>query len=105
MGIDKFEQENSSITDEPLQMQNAHELAFSEDIKDAHLLSFENRIGTRKAIFVKDSTMSRKEEPRDTISSDITVVRGVEDVTSFGQKQQEDTKPDTMEYEISGENQ
>ena len=105
MGNDKFEQENSSITDEPLQMQNAHELAFSEDIKDAHLLSFENRIGTRKAIFLKDSTKSRKEEPCDTISSDITVARGVEDVTSFDQKQQEDTKPDTMEYEISGENQ
>ena len=100
VGNDTFEQESSSITDQPLQMQNAGELEINEEIKDAHLLSFENRIGTRKAIFLKDSAASRKDE-----QCDIVVARNAEDISSFGQEKYEDAVPDTMEFEISGEDQ
>ena len=100
VGNDTFEQESSGITDEPLQMPNAGELEFNENIKDARLLSFENRIGTRKTIFLKDSAALRKDE-----QCDIVVARNVEDISLFGQEKHEDAVPDTMEFQISGEDQ
>ena len=105
----ELEQKNSGITSEQFPMQNAEELLFNKDVKEAHLLTFENTIGSRKTIFVKDA-----EEPASTDESqesfivetgfDVSV-GGVEDITLFGKVQNENTKPDTLECEISGEDQ
>ena len=84
----ELEHKNTDVTNEQFPMQNAEELVFNEDVKDAQLLTFANKVGSRKTIFVKDGT---------------TAVRRVEEVILFGDAQIENTKPDTLECEISGE--
>jgi hypothetical protein len=86
-----LKQKNLGNGDEEFAMQNGE--VFSEDIKDAHLLEFENKIGSRKTIFVKDVV-----EPVDVVNDESEEsfvekksldVKGNEEVPAFGENESE----------------
>ena len=51
---DDLKQKNLDIVSDEFEMRKGE--VFHEDIKEAHLLTFDNKIGSRKTIFVKDVT-------------------------------------------------
>ena len=86
-----LKQKNLGNGDEEFAMQNGE--VFSEDIKDAHLLEFENKIGSRKTIFVKDVV-----EPVDVVNDESEEsfvekksldIKGNEEVPAFRENESE----------------
>ena len=101
----ELEQPDTDFTSTQLPMQDADELIFNEEIKEVELLTFENKIGTRKTIFLKENVEhihGRKEEDTNFDDSDDTTRN--ERLEDPAVLKDENTKLDILEYSITGEN-
>ena len=97
---DDLKQKNLDIVSDELEMQKQE--VFNEDIKEAHLLTFDNKIGSRKTMFVKDVTKpvnsgnERVESLEKTGLDGTTDIQGDDEALAFGELENEN---------ISGEDQ